>query len=268
MRFAILFTILALSTLSGCTTLVSTMLHRDESDNFYKNQNLPLKGVPMALKVPTHLDVWIEETYYLQMTPRGLEEYLPERRNLGITTTPVMTKKIFTVDFKRPAAGSLAYDMGFNEDQYLNKVANKIEDKTISDVTAAVQRVATAFAKPTAANFGSDDLKNKIIEGARHVAFRRFDIDAPDFEQQLATFVYDHMNACHDCGGPKKPPRYEDIGRIIPGASRGTPWQPRAPWSAVHGEGVERIPPVTAVVVADTNTPLFYEDELVVVYGH
>ena len=108
-RYAIcLFAVLA----SGCTTYSSIPLSRNQCDGLSKDTCAPVKGVPIAVKVPTHLDVYIDETFFL--LPDAGDIYQEVQildingspiRNLGIRPQMIQTKKIFVVDFKRAAAG-------------------------------------------------------------------------------------------------------------------------------------------------------------------
>ena len=105
---------LAIST--GCTTSRSTMLNRHEDGLFTKNCDVPTRGIPITLKVPTHLDVTIIETYYLEDRSAGETKFADLRevpmnghRNLTVETKTIETEKVFTVDWIRPAAGVLEY---------------------------------------------------------------------------------------------------------------------------------------------------------------
>lgn len=197
--------------------MTSTLLHRTDDDALYRNE-FPkrrhgkihhTRGVPITLEVPTHVDVFVTEKYYLQ---RGRDGLLAEvkssrmgRRNLGVRMVPVKTKKVFTVDFQRPAAGTLQYDLTFQQDeqlQYFERIANSIEDRTIRDITAALEDLSPVLsARATAGRTKrSGSLSDLVIENERVVAYARFDIDACDFEQQLDGFLEYHLNGCHVCG--------------------------------------------------------------------
>lgn len=214
----------------GCASLKSTAIARLDSNNFVglsngapcpvSGQNRPFKGVPITLEVPTHLDVYVTETFYLYkglkydgdgnaVGPAPLKEASAAccRRNLNLQADIVKTKKVFTVDFKRPAAGSLGYTADFTDQQYFSKIQSEIDDNTIIEVADAINRVIPAFASLTAGTgtpsqgIGSQ-LQSKVIRGTRVVAYNRFDINSPDFEQQLEAFVNLHLNDCHGCPKP------------------------------------------------------------------
>ena len=189
----------------GCTTVRSTPLSRTESDTLYKDMERPQpQGVPITLKVPTHVDVYIMETYYLQDASKDdnyvdLVEVPMQRRNLWVQIKTIETEKVFTVDWKRPFSGTLDYSASMSDEQYFTQLGAKITDNTIKDVTSAFSSIV---GKRTSAKgeVGAD-----LIIDDRVVAFERFDIDACDFEQQVLTFVHHHLNACHDCEGPRLP---------------------------------------------------------------
>jgi hypothetical protein len=99
----------------------------------------------------------------------------------------------------------------------LQKVTGLIQDDTLKDATAAFSALAPLLrAKPTAAAGETTRLDN-TVRGSRVVAYRRFDLNDSDFEQQVCDFVEYHMNACHDCKGPKYPDflqsQYSDVDK-------------------------------------------------------
>jgi len=204
------------------------MLLRTDNNSYVGNSNgyakcdgetRPFKGVPITVEVPTHLDVSITETYYMfsAVTPRAkvgtvegniaevaatLQEVQPTtRRNLGVKAEIVKTKKVFTVDFKRPAAGVLAYNATF-KGQYFDAIDNRIEDRTINDTADAIATVLPKLAGLTSAGKGIDpsfgsELQNRVVKGERVVAYQRFDLDSPSFEYDVEQFVNQHLN-CDD----------------------------------------------------------------------
>ena len=102
----------------GCTSMRSTMINRYEDDTFAGNSNgdlkrhdmaRPFKGVPITIKVPTHVDVKIIETSYLFDNGSGLSEFKLMYPHRDVEIVTIETEKVFTVDFKRPISGSLNY---------------------------------------------------------------------------------------------------------------------------------------------------------------
>ncbi len=203
--------ILFLAALAGCKTMTSTMLNRTDNDMFVGNSDgepglhcdaEPFDGIPITIKVPTHFDVAILETYYLAAHDNRLVELSMNHRSFDVDAKIVETEKLFTVDFPRPASGTLAYNLDMDpESQYFKQIKNEITDNTIKDVAAAIGKVAPAIAKLTSAGKAklSDDLKKNLIVESRTVAWKRFDIDSPDFEEQVRCFVEVHINQCNTC---------------------------------------------------------------------
>ena len=232
--------LLSLLGMAGCTLMKSTMLTRFDDNSFAGQSNgvpqqhgqpRPFRGVPVALKVPTHVDVAITETYFLYLADakngnRTLQEAVFDDprvpRNLDVKITPIMTKKLFTVDFVRPAAGTLDYKAEFTNDQYFSSIENTIVDETIQDITAAIKTVAPSLGLQATAEIGTN-LASRVATATRTVAYARFDIDAPDFEEQLNSFVLLHVTGCHGCQGRKTldldPMTNEPVAEPIPPGS-------------------------------------------------
>lgn len=211
---------------SGCTSISSTMLNRTDNDVFVGNSNgepnvhcgaRPFKGVPITLRVPTHLDVSIREKIYLRKIEPGgkLVRVQTTHRNLSVEPKIIETDKVFTVDPKRPAAGTLASTLTWGTDangkdnsQYFASIVNNIKDETIIDVTAALNTLlptlkglSTDAAADAAALAKLQSLNNLLIVESRTVAWKRFDLDEPGFEHLVAEFVSLHMNCCNTCEG-------------------------------------------------------------------
>jgi hypothetical protein len=205
----ILAIILCLALAPGCTSLRSTIINRFEDDTYAGNSNgdlkrhdmaRPYRGVPITIKVPTHVDVKIVETSYMYRGPsdelRELKLTLPHR---DVEIATIETDKVFIVDFKRPLSGSLKYKATFGEDQYFDEISGKLEDTTITDVASLVATIVPMFGKPAST---TNTLADELIVNKRVVAYRRFDIDAPDFELQVRCFLDEHLNCGHTCVGP------------------------------------------------------------------
>jgi hypothetical protein len=199
----------------GCTSYTSTVLNRLGDNSYFGNSNgepqcnettRPYKGYPITLQVPSHLDVYIDETYYLQQAQvsgkpvaNAFEEaQIPPLRS--VRSVPVTSKKVFFVDYKRPASGVLDVTTTFNSDQYIKTIDSKLQDTTIQDVgdlagtiAAFAQKRATAI--QTAGQAGQLDGID-VLKQARVVAYRRFDINEPDFEEQVDAFVQLHLTNC------------------------------------------------------------------------
>lgn len=187
--------------IAGCTSVSSTLLNRDEMDCFHGNSNgkpslltgetKSLKGVPITLRLPTHLDVVVKESVFI----RNVEGKAPIRlhsphRHLFVETTLIETEKVFTVDPKRPAAGTLTYNMTFGDDknsQYFKSIASNIQDDTIKEVTNSLNTILPMLKGQ--ATGAEDHTSPTIAFENRTIAWKRFDLDAVDLETQVRDFV-------------------------------------------------------------------------------
>lgn len=191
----------------GCSSFSSTALSRMDDNTFVGNSNgnpkyggetRPFKGVPVTLSLPTHLDVYIDEEYYLGGDPNVnvlTEASIGQIRN--VRTEVIRTKKVFITDFKRPAAGSLNLTQTFNDDQYWKGIQSTIDDQTIAESTkllAAVLKAIPASAKPVSA--AKPTINPTYHKMTRVVAYQRFDINDPCFEQLVEEFVNSHLVYC------------------------------------------------------------------------
>ncbi|HET6328504.1 MAG TPA: hypothetical protein VFG04_27725 [Planctomycetaceae bacterium] len=198
-----------LVTLCGCSSFSSTMLNRMDDGTLVANPNgrprpkdraRPYKGIPVALQVPTHLDVFIDETYYLAPSASGDGTFdeLPFGRLLNVRTQLIKTKKVVMVDFKRPIAGTLDADAKFTDQQFFSSIDNQLLDTTITDTGALVATILKS-ATPATGELPTGPTLTGEIKRSRVVAYQRFDINAPDYEQQLEAFVNHHLNDCDHC---------------------------------------------------------------------
>lgn len=213
-RYACGLLMVSVSALTGCQSFSTTMLNRRGDNSLQGNSNgvaklfhktRPYKGIPIKLKVPSHLDVSIKEVYYAGIKGDRIESLLPDTRLLSVETEIIKTDKVFTVDFKRPGAGSLDLDLAFNKDQYFSQIVSKLDDSTIEEagkLAAQIIRSTRQFAKtsrePNPTEIAALESKG-IYREQRTVAYQRFDINDCDFEFQVESFVNLHLNACNDC---------------------------------------------------------------------
>jgi hypothetical protein len=186
---------------AGCTSMSSTMLTRDES-NVSWIRYPHLKGVPITLKVPTHVKIFVYEHHFLQnaLTPQG--ETRVTRVKLGFPVRDIgqefiYSEKIFTVDFKRPAAGMYNLRLDMTDDQYIDKVQHDVTDKTIEEVGNAIHTLAPGGLFPTIVS-DSQEVDGMLEQVTSVVAVGMFEIDASDFEEQVASFINCHLNQAHD----------------------------------------------------------------------
>lgn len=213
--FTTLCCLAASATLVGCTSISSTFLQRAEDDAMLGISNgktgihdhaRPFKGIPVTLKIPTHLDLAIVETLLFSDDPTsGKLTHLPlSKRHLDVQPSLQLSDKVFTVDLKRPAAGSLDYEIEFQNEkdspQYFQQISYHVVDQTLKDISAVIANlkpIQPTPAFPTANQKSSDEPSLSPL--VRTIAWKRFDIHAPDFEDQVLAFVNQNLNDCHSC---------------------------------------------------------------------
>ncbi len=194
--------------LTGCVSFSTSALTRYDDNSFTGDSNgetnifggtRPYKGVPVTLEVITHLDVFIDQT--VMLTESG--DLARVKRSRTIRADHVKTKKIFLVDIKRPASGSLDSTINFNGNQYFDNITAATVDTTITDSAALIETIISRLpvpARPTDAdggqnpNFPPVQPNKKITPRTTTIAYRRFDINSPGFEQDLQLFVDQHLN--------------------------------------------------------------------------
>ena len=200
------FTIISLLVIStvGCASMTSSIMNRSDHDVFSKNSHKKQKGVPVTLSVPTHLKVQIQEEYFLRKNQDTANpHYMPkpvsvDRPILSVDYGFDYEDKIFMVDLKRPAVGTIQTDIQIDPDtQYFRAIKGKVVDNTLREIAQILPQFNVAFATPTSGSIG--DAESKLITAKRTVAFTRIDINAVDFEQQLTNFFDKHVNNCNDC---------------------------------------------------------------------
>ena len=202
----------------GCNTFRTTAIDRCEHDTLVVNPDKPMKGIPVSLKVPTHLELKvIETTYWEKQDIPGSKPTLVPLRTCRPTRSLehelCYTEKIFLVDPAKPVAGEQKYGFTFKSNAssdaddmgkgYLNKVTYKIDDKTITETANLVAnslKLLNAF--PISAN-GARPNTSDLISTDRTIAYLRLDINSPTFEQEVTEFLDCNLNnttsASTDC---------------------------------------------------------------------
>lgn len=211
--------VMGLVLLGGCNTFRTTAIDRCDHDTLVVNPNHPMKGIPVALKVPTHLELKVIETTYWekQENPGERPTLVPLstcRATRTVTHELCYTEKIFLVDPVRPCAGLQNYGFEFASNTegndadagkgYLKKVEYKIDDQTIKESANLVSNVlGLVSAFQTSANEAKPNM-GTLLSTDRTVAFGRFDINSIGFEEEVASFLDLHVNHA-DCGCPVCP---------------------------------------------------------------
>ena len=245
----------------GCTSVKTTAINRTDSDIFIGNSNgkpkahcaaRPFDGVPITLRVPTHVDVYVKEDIRLVAGDRKLVPYR-DKRHLSVETNVVRTDKVFMVDPKRPAAGRMNHRMYFGENagnvdntQYFLALETYADDRTVQDITGALKDITNSLenkppedkdpvpeempdpnefvpseqsrseddASPEDPDEGTDEQEFITFRESRIVAWKRFDIDSPVLERDIAEFVNLHLNSCNSCDANHAVHSNQDIGMI------------------------------------------------------
>ncbi|MFM2097229.1 MAG: hypothetical protein RIS70_4353 [Planctomycetota bacterium] len=200
MRILPLFSLILLVG-SGCTSYRSTIMQRNDDDTFSKNATAShTRGLPVKLKVPTHLEVTVTETFVVERVNdgnRSIYREIPilldgnEIHAQNVQTRVIYTDKVFTVDFNRPAAGMLDLsNISFDDEQYFAKIRAEYTEQTLADISTAISTVRPLLARPSAAAAKADP---NLAINQRVVAQTRFDIATPQWEELLQAFIAQHV---------------------------------------------------------------------------
>lgn len=197
----------AMLTSLGCRSFSSVFLFRNESNSEWETKRL-LHGIPVTLKVPTHVKIDIlEKSFIVHQEGDGFRHFVPPVPLRDVKHHFIENDKVFVVDLKRPAAGSLTASVDLDPDQqYFNKIDRQYTDTTIEAVTGLLGVVAQngLFGVKTTEG-GSNQVETERSTFKIHrpvistVASEIFEIDAPDFEVQVSEFLSTHLNGCHSC---------------------------------------------------------------------
>jgi hypothetical protein len=190
------------------------------------------------VKVPTHLEVKVNETIHLVKAPNDtrvllLNDMAPsEHRILSVVPQLHYTEKMFVLDPKRPFSGSAAYGMKFASSTagpaskdatdseknaakagldasghgYLKSLNYKVDDKTITNAIELIAAIGPMLASPVAVNKAEQQSRDNSVPTGLHttertVAYGLFDLASPTFEEDLNSFLQLHVNNCSPCQG-------------------------------------------------------------------
>ena len=230
MRYWILILFLLSATSIGCSSIKTTAYDRLEDDTIVANPEEHLKGVPVSLRVPTHLELKVVEKTFWRAEGTELIPITSCRRTRTVSHTVKYTEKIFLVDPVRPAAGPNAtdqnnrysgfYGFSFRNDDltakqradgetkeyedsgkgYLSGLNYHIEDKTI-ERSAQLLAKSLSFIKtfsPAGVTVGADDEKEEmklgVLETTRVIAWSRFDLNSEHYEEDVMGFLNTYLN--------------------------------------------------------------------------
>lgn len=202
MNSRIILALVVLVTISGCSSIRSTLLDRNESNTGWCRVK-HLKGVPITLKVPTHLRVYVYKKQFLeQVKVAGVSKWQPvtgmgEMYDFG--SEVLYTEEIFTTDFARPAAGMSNLKVDLASDQYIQNFKQDITDNTLQQIGNLVDKIPTLFTplgggavNATDVDKTGDDVSLKEIKSV--VAAGVFEVNDPNFELQVQEFISRHLN--------------------------------------------------------------------------
>lgn len=214
---------------NGCSSIKTTAYDRLEDDTLIANPDEHLKGIPVSLKVPTHLELTVEEKTFWRAEGTELIPVTSCRCTRTVSHKVQYTEKIFLVDPMRPGAGprgdvaSNSYGFSFKNDditdedikknirerdyQYSGKgqlsgIHYHIQDETIIR-SAELLNASLQFIKKLPSPKGSlssfgegnQDVKGlNLIQTTRVIAWSRFDLNSEHFEGDVWGFLETYVN--------------------------------------------------------------------------
>ena len=189
----------------GCGSIRTTPLDRSAGGHLSQDCEAPLKGVPVMLRVPTHLDVTIEEVAYWypskngELGPVEMDDSLGTGRH--VITEIKEIEKMFLVDPKRVASGSGRYGFSFAGQAddagkgYLNGSSYEAVDTTLSQSAALARAVVANFKSANKNDLAVAD-EAGLVTTTRTVAYRKFDLNSPTIEGDVRAFCDLYLNGC------------------------------------------------------------------------
>jgi len=216
MRFVLVSCLLISLFHAGCTSFKTMTLGRLDSDSlFVECFGHKQKGVPVKLKVPTHVVVSIYEQQVLIRGNDGvkLQSFSPPQ--FEVESTLAYTDKVFLVDFVRPAGGSLTLGesqkngITFDDDQYFKTIQAEVQEKTMEQIGAALDNVKGVLSSSDA-NFkggvvtGEEGEKSNLKFEKSVIACQRFDLARPHWEEEVNCFVQGYIGECETCPVPSQ----------------------------------------------------------------
>lgn len=190
----------------GCTGVESRLFYRDSAQPGWRQEKL--RGVPVTVQVASHVKISVIDRRFFYQEDADSMPVEVNARSRGVEYQFIHTSKLFTVDPKRPAAGSSKWSLDLNG-QYPKSVRNDVSDLTIQQISLAIEAIAqsgglenlvpTVNALP--ASERSAAAANKA-EAQRYssfdsvVATRIFDVEEPGFEDRVREFLDVYVGGC------------------------------------------------------------------------
>ncbi len=233
LRFSLAVSIVLVSI--GCTGIGSHFLHRDETNAEWEQEKL--RGVPVTVKVPTHVKVSVIEQRYFYTNAEGEPPTEIPNCSRVIDYEFITTSRLFTVDPKRPATGTSSWEIDL-EGQYPKSVKNDVSDLTIQQVSVAIETIAKSggigklFKAPKGKSASEDSIagmrgideseSQKYTVFPSIVASRIFAVDDPMLEAHVEEFMNQHVNC---------PPEQLAVPEVLPLPMMAVPGDPNSPFS-------------------------------------
>jgi len=150
--------VLAVAVSGGCSSLSTTYVGEAQP-------GAKFDGMPVVVQRPKYLKVTHKKVTYLPVAKKtaaaagsataDVTTLGPERTEIQIETEIVSVGEVYTLDLKRPVAGTTEYAVEFEANsQYPKKVGAKIEDKTVeaaADALGSLLEKGVQVFKPAAA---------------------------------------------------------------------------------------------------------------------
>ena len=233
-RIGIVLILFASST--GCNSIRTTFMTTNECGDLERDSIGCRQGLPVMVKVPTHVEVKVEETRYYELptiaAPDGVEGEGEEEEEEGEgegegegtkfdfsqeltrvklatsrtpTITTVFTEKMVLLDPKRPASGSGSFAFGFPSTGdgigkgSLTSAKYKAVDTTLIDSGNLITTALATFGTGVPTSLATSANGGKVISTTNVIAYKRFPIDC-NVEAEIQRFLDQHINSCSkDC---------------------------------------------------------------------
>lgn len=194
--FTIIFAVAGV--VSGCSSINSRLVNWDGEHREWTGKKL--KGTPVTVPVQSHVRLTVVDEYWMN------SKYVPVTQGRTVKYEPIITQQIYTVDPKRPAAGTIDYDLAARDNYSLKTVDSTIDDKTIEEISAALNRIASAgglraaLGVSTAAGDATPtpppavNPYKDLYRIEETVASQVFEVKDPWFQQKVDDFLAIHLN--------------------------------------------------------------------------
>ena len=96
--------------LAGCSSVRTTFLKTNSAGEWVESPDMPRRGIPTMVQVPTHVDVKIIQTDVWKVEDKdGADKKLkplPKAASRKVTINEITTGQMVMIDPKRPLSGS------------------------------------------------------------------------------------------------------------------------------------------------------------------